>query len=83
MEPVTYFATYATVVATFGYYLYTKQSFEYPSARERVYTKQFYKRAVKYGFNIEKYNSLVTEVSVFPIFFFVFPDLSLRCYTWH
>ncbi|XGW26288.1 hypothetical protein V3C99_007144, partial [Haemonchus contortus] len=62
MEPVTYFATYATVVATFGYYLYTRQSFEYPNARERLFTKQFYKRALKHGFDIEKYNKLVTEV---------------------
>ncbi|VDO86808.1 unnamed protein product [Heligmosomoides polygyrus] len=62
MEPVTYFATYATVVATFGYYLYTKQAFEYPTARERAFTKQFYRRAAKEGFDIEKYNVLVTEV---------------------
>ncbi|EYB85908.1 hypothetical protein Y032_0288g1468 [Ancylostoma ceylanicum] len=65
MEPVTYFATYATVVATFGYYLYTRQSFEYPAARQRVFTKQFYKRAQKEGFDIDKYNALVTEVSFF------------------
>ncbi|PIC33504.1 hypothetical protein B9Z55_013459 [Caenorhabditis nigoni] len=62
MEPVTYFATYSTVCATFGYYLYTKQSFEYPSARERVYTKQFYRRAQKQNFDIERYNRLVNEV---------------------
>uniref|UniRef100_A0A0R3Q242 Calcium uniporter protein n=1 Tax=Angiostrongylus costaricensis TaxID=334426 RepID=A0A0R3Q242_ANGCS len=62
MEPVTYFATYSTVIATFGYFLYTRQPFEYPSVRERVMTKQFYKRAVKEGFDIERYNSLVTEV---------------------
>uniref|UniRef100_A0A158P7Y2 Calcium uniporter protein n=1 Tax=Angiostrongylus cantonensis TaxID=6313 RepID=A0A158P7Y2_ANGCA len=62
MEPVTYFATYSTVIATLGYFLYTRQSFEYPSVRERVMTKQFYKRAVKEGFDVERYNSLVTEV---------------------
>ncbi|KHJ98080.1 hypothetical protein OESDEN_01941 [Oesophagostomum dentatum] len=62
MEPITYFATYATIVATLGYYLYTRQPFEYPAARERVFTKQFYKRAQKEGFDIEKYNALVTEV---------------------
>uniref|UniRef100_A0A8R1DM15 Calcium uniporter protein n=1 Tax=Caenorhabditis japonica TaxID=281687 RepID=A0A8R1DM15_CAEJA len=62
MEPVTYFATYSIVIATFGYYLYTKQSFEYPAARDRVYTKQFYRRAQKQGFDIEKYNRLVDEV---------------------
>ncbi|WKY07477.1 hypothetical protein Q1695_007158 [Nippostrongylus brasiliensis] len=62
MEPVTYFATYATVVATFGYYLYTRQTFEYPTARSRIFTKQFYRRAIREGFDIEKYNKLATEV---------------------
>ncbi|CAD6198044.1 unnamed protein product, partial [Caenorhabditis auriculariae] len=62
MEPVTYFATYSTVVATFGYYLYTRQSFEYTSVRDRVYTKQFYRRALKRNFDVERYNRLVTEV---------------------
>ncbi|VDL69866.1 unnamed protein product [Nippostrongylus brasiliensis] len=64
MEPVTYFATYATVVATFGYYLYTRQTFEYPTARSRIFTKQFYRRAVREGFDIEKYNKLATEVGI-------------------
>ncbi|CAI4223861.1 unnamed protein product [Auanema sp. JU1783] len=62
MEPVTYFATYATVIATFGYYLYTRQSFEYPTARERIFTKAFYRRAQKQKFNIVRYNELVEEV---------------------
>lgn len=62
MEPVTYFATFSTVVASFGYYLYSKQPFEYPNVRNRVFTKQFYKRASKQGFDIENYNKLATEV---------------------
>ncbi|PAV89778.1 hypothetical protein WR25_22432 [Diploscapter pachys] len=62
IEPITYFATYSTVIATLGYYLYTKQNFEYPAARERVFTKDFYKRAKKRGFDVERYNSLVKEV---------------------
>ncbi|KAK0425391.1 hypothetical protein QR680_009177 [Steinernema hermaphroditum] len=33
MEPVTYFATYATVIGTLGYYILTRQQFEYPTAR--------------------------------------------------
>ncbi|VDK63533.1 unnamed protein product [Anisakis simplex] len=59
MEPVTYFATYATVIATYGYYLYTRQEFEYSTMRNRCYTKYFYKVAEKYKFNVERYNELL------------------------
>ncbi|CAJ0567551.1 unnamed protein product, partial [Mesorhabditis spiculigera] len=62
MEPVTYFATFSTVIASFGYYLYTKQPFEYTLARYRIFTRQFYKRAAKHSFDIDKYNRLVDEV---------------------
>ncbi|KAI6170078.1 Calcium uniporter protein [Aphelenchoides besseyi] len=58
VEPCTYFATYSTVFATFGYYIYTKQNFEYPSAEGRIFSHQFYKRAKKQEFSIETYNEL-------------------------
>ncbi|PIO67184.1 hypothetical protein TELCIR_11078 [Teladorsagia circumcincta] len=50
------------VVGVFMGYHGAGHSFEYPSCRERLFTKQFYKRAIKHGFDIEKYNNLVTEV---------------------
>jgi hypothetical protein len=58
VEPLSYFATYSTGLAALGYYLITRQSFDYPTASERVYSKEFYKRAAKRGFNIEEYNHL-------------------------
>ncbi|CAD5216115.1 unnamed protein product [Bursaphelenchus xylophilus] len=58
VEPCTYFATFSTVIATFGYYIYTKQSFEYDSAQQRVFTQQFHKRAKKAKFDIKEYNQL-------------------------
>ncbi|VDM44860.1 unnamed protein product [Toxocara canis] len=68
MEPVTYFATYATVIATYGYYLYTRQvssafllfirNFEYPTMKSRCYTNYFYKKAQKYKFDVVRYNEL-------------------------
>uniref|UniRef100_A0A7E4VCP6 Calcium uniporter protein n=1 Tax=Panagrellus redivivus TaxID=6233 RepID=A0A7E4VCP6_PANRE len=59
VEPLSYFATYSTVLATFGYYLMTRESFDYPTACRRVFSKQFYKRAIKYNFNVDQYNELV------------------------
>jgi len=59
VEPLSYFANYSAVLATLAYYLLTRQSFEYPSACERVFSKEFYKRAAKYNFNIQLYNELV------------------------
>ncbi|CAJ0936329.1 unnamed protein product, partial [Mesorhabditis belari] len=61
MEPITYFATFSTVIASCGYYLYTKQPFEYHQCRDRIFTRQFYKRAMKHNFNIIRYNELITE----------------------
>lgn len=62
MEPVTYFATFTTVLTTFGYYLVTNQNFEYSSAHRRVFSREFSKRAKNYNFDLSKYNSL-TELS--------------------
>jgi hypothetical protein len=58
VEPLSYFATYSTGLAALGYYLVTRQSFDYPTASDRVYSKAFYKRAAKLGFNVEEYNQL-------------------------
>uniref|UniRef100_A0A914XXK9 Calcium uniporter protein n=1 Tax=Panagrolaimus superbus TaxID=310955 RepID=A0A914XXK9_9BILA len=58
VEPLSYFATYSTGLAALGYYLMTRQSFDYPTASERVYSKEFYKRAAKRGFDVESYNQL-------------------------
>ncbi|KAI6238336.1 Calcium uniporter protein [Aphelenchoides fujianensis] len=58
VEPCTYFATFSTVFATFGYYIFTKQSFEYPSAEGRIFSNQFHKRAKKSDFNVQVYNQL-------------------------
>jgi len=58
VEPCTYFATFSTVFASVGYYIFTKQSFEYPTAERRFFTNQFHKRAKNHNFNIENYNEL-------------------------
>ncbi|VDN54619.1 unnamed protein product [Dracunculus medinensis] len=57
MEPITYFATFATAIASFAYYLYTKQSSEISDMKNRYYIIRFHKLAVKKNFDIVKYYS--------------------------
>ncbi|GMT22062.1 hypothetical protein PFISCL1PPCAC_13359, partial [Pristionchus fissidentatus] len=62
MEPVTYFSTYLTVIGSAAYYMHTKQSFEYPIAKNRIFTKRFHKKAVLEGFDIDRYMAMVGRV---------------------
>uniref|UniRef100_A0AC35U546 Calcium uniporter protein n=1 Tax=Rhabditophanes sp. KR3021 TaxID=114890 RepID=A0AC35U546_9BILA len=58
MEPVTYFATFSTVLGSFAYYLTTRQSFEYNTIHGRIFYKRFHKLAKKYSFDYQKFNKL-------------------------
>jgi hypothetical protein len=73
MEPVTYFATYSSVIACFAYYMVTKQvrrassvpiktpilqSFEYPAVHNRLYLQFFHRRARTNQFDWHTYNDL-------------------------
>ncbi|KAL3083015.1 hypothetical protein niasHS_010817 [Heterodera schachtii] len=58
MEPITYFSTFSSVVIAMSYYIVTKQNFEYTSAHSRVLRNDFYKRSLKYGFDVKRYNEL-------------------------
>lgn len=41
-----------------GYYLVTRQNFEYTSAKSRMMTRDFHRRALKYQFDIERFERL-------------------------
>ncbi|CEF60822.1 Calcium uniporter protein, mitochondrial [Strongyloides ratti] len=58
MEPVTYFATFSTVLGSCAYYLTTRQPFEYDTLHGRIFYKKFHKLAKKYNFDYNKYNFL-------------------------
>ncbi|OZC07338.1 hypothetical protein X798_05648, partial [Onchocerca flexuosa] len=58
MEPITYFATYATLIASFAYYLYTNQYFDYNDHKRRAMTLYFHKKAAKSNFDISRFNEL-------------------------
>ncbi|CAH1793900.1 unnamed protein product [Owenia fusiformis] len=61
MEPVTYFATYATSMAMFAYYCVTKEPYEFPIVRDREFLKSFHKSA-RTKLDINKYNQLKTAI---------------------
>ena len=55
---VTYFVTYGTAVACYGYFVLTKQEYLYPDARDRQYLINFHKKAKKHDWDVGKYNQL-------------------------
>ena len=54
MEPVTYFATYGTLMLFYCYFLITRQEYTYPDAEERILLFRLHKVARKKSFDIEK-----------------------------
>uniref|UniRef100_A0A914HGX7 Calcium uniporter protein n=1 Tax=Globodera rostochiensis TaxID=31243 RepID=A0A914HGX7_GLORO len=58
MEPITYFSTFSSVLIALSYYIVTQQNFEYTSAHSRVLYNDYYRRALKYGFDVKRYNEL-------------------------
>jgi len=63
MEPVTYFLGYGTLMATFAYYVLTKQEYLYPSAHHREYLMTMHREARKKGLDVMRYNKLYDEIS--------------------
>ena len=55
---VTYFVTYGTAVACYGYFVLTKQELLYPDAKDRQYLINFHKKAKKHDWDVGKYNQL-------------------------
>ncbi|VDN02011.1 unnamed protein product [Thelazia callipaeda] len=69
MEPVTYFTTYASLIASFAYYIYTNQvsffkalvqflSYDYNEHKRRAISLHFHKKATKNNFDISRFNEL-------------------------
>ncbi|CAG9132795.1 unnamed protein product [Plutella xylostella] len=63
MEPVTYFVTYGTAMATYAYFVLTKQEYVLPEVKDRQHLLALHKRAKKVGLDINHYNTLKDEVS--------------------
>jgi len=61
IEPITYFTTHSAILLVFGYYLTTRQNFEYTALQDRTFNKCFHRRAQRYNFNVERYNELCTS----------------------
>ncbi|BET01213.1 Protein of unknown function, DUF607 [Nesidiocoris tenuis] len=63
MEPVTYFVTYGTAMATYAYFVLTKQEYFLPDVRDRQYLIDVHKRASKIGLDLDQYNRLKTRAA--------------------
>ncbi|XP_043245872.1 calcium uniporter protein, mitochondrial-like isoform X2 [Amphibalanus amphitrite] len=58
MEPVTYFVTYGTAMAAYGYFVITKQDYVLPDVKDRSFLLSFYKKSRKSGLDVQAYNEL-------------------------
>ncbi|KAJ2946908.1 hypothetical protein O0L34_g16247 [Tuta absoluta] len=63
MEPVTYFVTYGTAMATYAYFVLTKQEYVLPDVKDRQHLLTLHKKAKKIGLDINHYNHLKNEIS--------------------
>ncbi|XP_065215170.1 calcium uniporter protein, mitochondrial isoform X2 [Planococcus citri] len=64
MEPVTYFVTYGTAMATYAYFALTKQDYILPEIRDRQHLLTLHKKANKLGFDLHQYNSLRDQLAL-------------------
>lgn len=62
MEPVTYFVTYGTVMATYAYYVLTKEEYILADVRDRQHLLTIHKKAKKVGVDLAKYNQLRDQI---------------------
>ncbi|XP_066156003.1 calcium uniporter protein, mitochondrial [Euwallacea fornicatus] len=62
MEPVTYFVTYGTVMATYAYFVLTKQEYILTDVRDRQHLMVMHKKAKNVGVDLSKYNQLKDEI---------------------
>lgn len=63
MEPVTYFITYGTTIAMYGYFVLTRQEYILPAVQDRQTLFTFHKRAQKYGLDVDKYNAIKDTIA--------------------
>lgn len=58
VEPISYFVSYSAVVGTYAYFVLTRKEYDYASATDRIFLRNFHKNAVKKNLDISKYNEL-------------------------
>ncbi|ERL90294.1 hypothetical protein D910_07646 [Dendroctonus ponderosae] len=62
MEPVTYFVTYGTVIATYAYFVLTKEEYILNDVKNRQQLLIMHKKAKKLGADLAKYNQWQSEI---------------------
>uniref|UniRef100_A0A5S6Q392 Calcium uniporter protein n=2 Tax=Trichuris muris TaxID=70415 RepID=A0A5S6Q392_TRIMR len=64
MEPITYFVTYAGVLVSYGYFLITRQPYEYPVIKDRIAANYLHRAVTNSRFNVKQYETLKERASI-------------------
>lgn len=62
VEPISYFVSYSAVVGTYAYFVLTRKEYDYASATDRIFLRNFHKNAAKQNLDISKYNELKNTI---------------------
>lgn len=62
VEPISYFVTYIAVIGVYAYFVLTRKEYDYESASDRIFLRNFHKNALKSNLDVEKYNHLKDKI---------------------
>lgn len=62
VEPISYFVSYSAVVGTYAYFVLTRKEYDYASATDRIFLRNFHKNAPKMNLDVSKYNELKNTI---------------------
>jgi len=62
VEPISYFVSYSAVVGTYAYFVLTRKEYDYASATDRIFLRNFHKNAAKQNLDVSKYNDLKNTI---------------------
>ncbi|CDW52150.1 calcium uniporter protein, mitochondrial [Trichuris trichiura] len=64
MEPVTYFVTYMGVLLSYGYFLITRQPYEYPVVKDRITATYLHRAVTSSRFDVGQYEALKKQATI-------------------
>lgn len=62
VEPISYFVSYSAIVGTYAYFVLTRKEYDYASATDRIFLRNFHKNAVKNNLDVSKYNEMKNTI---------------------
>ncbi|KFD48804.1 hypothetical protein M514_10288 [Trichuris suis] len=64
MEPVTYFVTYMSVLLSYGYFLITRQPYEYTVVKDRMAATYLHRAVTSSQFDVRQYEELKEQAAI-------------------